>query len=77
MLYAIKRWKADWVGHILRENCRLKTFMEGKTEGRTEVMERQGITRKWTLDGLKENRKYVLEIEKGNAILQNVENSLW
>jgi ribosomal protein L35 len=50
MLYAIKRWKAKGVGHILRGNCRLKTFMEGKTEGRIKVMERQGIRRKWTLD---------------------------
>jgi len=24
MLYAIKKWKANWVGHILRGNCRLK-----------------------------------------------------
>jgi len=51
--------------------------MGGKTEGRIEVMERQGIRRKWTLDGLKENRRYVLEIERGNAILNNVQNSLW
>ena len=72
-----KRWKAKWVGHILRGNCRLKTFMGGKTEGRIEVMKRQGIRRKWTLDGLKENRRYVLEIERRNAILHNVQNSLW
>jgi hypothetical protein len=50
--------------------------MEGKTKGRTEVTERQGIRRMWTLDGLKENRKYVLEIERGNAVLHNVKNSL-
>jgi len=77
MLYAIKRWKVNWVGHILREDCRLKTFMGGKTERRIDVMERQGIRRKWTLDGLKENRRYVLEIERGNAILHNVQNSIW
>jgi len=77
MLYAIKRWKANWVGHILRGNCRLKTVMGVKTERRMEVMERQGIRRKWTLDGLKENRRYVLEIERENGILHNVQNSLW
>jgi SHS2 domain-containing protein len=51
--------------------------MEGKAEGRIEVMERQEIRRKWTLDGLKENRRYVLEIERRNAILYNVQNSIW
>jgi len=77
VIYAIKRWKPNWVGHILRGNCLLKTFMEGKTEGRIEVMERQGIRCKWTLNGLKENGRYVLEIERGKAILHNVQNSLW
>jgi hypothetical protein len=51
--------------------------MEGKTEGRTEVMERQGIRRKWTLDSVKEYRRYGLEIERRNAILHNVQNSIW
>jgi hypothetical protein len=76
MLYAIKRWKGNWIGHIPRGNCRLKTFMEEKTEGTIEVMERQGIRRKWTLDGLKGNRRYVLENERGNAVLHNVQNSI-
>jgi hypothetical protein len=30
---AIKRRKANWIGHILRRNCHLKHVTEGKTEG--------------------------------------------
>jgi hypothetical protein len=37
MLYAIKRWKAKWVSHILRGNCRLKTFMDGKTRDKEKL----------------------------------------
>lgn len=50
--------------------------MAGKIEGRLEEMERQGIRRKRTLDGLKENRRYVLEIERGNTILHYVGREL-
>ena len=39
--YTINRTKANWIGHILRRNCRLKHVIEGKTEGRIEVRVRQ------------------------------------
>jgi hypothetical protein len=33
ILHAIKRTKADWIGHILCINCLLKHVIEEKTEG--------------------------------------------
>jgi hypothetical protein len=41
ILHTIKRWKANWIGHILRRNCLLKHVTEGKIEGRTEETERE------------------------------------
>jgi len=35
---------------MLRRNCILKHFVEGKTEGRIEVTERRGIRGKQLLD---------------------------
>jgi hypothetical protein len=32
--------KANWIGHALRRTCLLKYIIEGKTEGRIEVMGR-------------------------------------
>jgi hypothetical protein len=46
--------KANWICHILRRNCLLKHIIEGKIEGRTEVMGRRGIRRKKLLDDLTE-----------------------
>jgi hypothetical protein len=40
ILQIIKRKKANWIGHILRRNCLLKHFIEGKTKG---MMEMTGI----------------------------------
>jgi hypothetical protein len=40
----------------LRRNCLLKRVIEGKIEGRMEVMGIQGRKRKKLLDGLKEKR---------------------
>jgi hypothetical protein len=30
ILHAMKRRKSNWIGHILRRNCLLKQFVEGK-----------------------------------------------
>jgi hypothetical protein len=38
ILHTIKRRKANWIGHILRRNCLLKHVIEGKLEGRREMM---------------------------------------
>ncbi|GFG31168.1 hypothetical protein Cfor_05154 [Coptotermes formosanus] len=58
ILHTIKRRKANWIGHILRRNSLLKHVIEGKIEGRMEVMGRQGRRRKRLLDDLKETRGY-------------------
>jgi hypothetical protein len=42
----------------LRRNCLLKHAIEGKLEGRTEMMGRWGRRRKQLLDDLKEKREY-------------------
>jgi hypothetical protein len=33
-LHAVKRKKANWIGHILGRDCLLKHVIEGKIEGR-------------------------------------------
>jgi len=50
---AVKRRKTNWIGHILRTNCRLKYSNEGKT-GRT----RRGGRRKQLLGDIKDKRAY-------------------
>jgi hypothetical protein len=40
-LHAIKRRKANWIGHGWHRNCFLKHVIEGKIEGRTEVTGRR------------------------------------
>jgi hypothetical protein len=36
ILHTIKRRKANWIGHILCENCLLKQVTEEKIEGRSD-----------------------------------------
>jgi hypothetical protein len=33
ILHEIRKWKANWIGHILRRNCLLHRVIEGKIEG--------------------------------------------
>jgi hypothetical protein len=58
IVHTIKRWKANWIGHILRRNCLLKHVIEGKLKGRIEMTGRRGRRRKQLLDDLKEKRRY-------------------
>jgi hypothetical protein len=58
ILHTIKRRKAKWIGHILRRKCLLKHVIEGKLEGRTEMMGRRGRRRKQLLDDLMEKKRY-------------------
>jgi hypothetical protein len=53
IIHAIKRRKANWIGHILRRNCLLKHMIEGKLEGRIEVTGRRERRRKQLLDDLR------------------------
>ena len=52
ILHAIRKQKANWIGHILRRNCLLKQGIEGKIKGEIEV------TRHKLLDDLKDRRGY-------------------
>jgi len=54
----IKKRKANWIGHILRRNCRLKYVIGGKIEGSIEMTGWRGRRRKQLLDVLKENKGY-------------------
>ena len=58
ILQAIRKRKANWIGHILRRNCFLKQVIEGKIKGEIEVKRRQGRRRKKLLDVLKDRRGY-------------------
>jgi hypothetical protein len=58
ILHTIKRRKANWIGHILRRNCLREHVIEGKLEGRIEMIGRRGRKRKQLLDNLKEKRRY-------------------
>jgi hypothetical protein len=35
ILHEIIKWKANWIGHILRRNCLLQQVIEGKIKGGT------------------------------------------
>ena len=56
--HAIRKRKANWIGHILRRNCLIRQAIEGKIKGETEVTRRQGRRRKKLLDDLKDRRGY-------------------
>jgi hypothetical protein len=58
ILHEIRKWKANWIGHILRKNCLLQRVIEGKIQGGIEVTRRQGRRRRKLLDDLKERRGY-------------------
>jgi hypothetical protein len=57
-IHTLHRRKTNCTGHILHRNCLLKHIVEGKIEGRIEMMGRQGICCKQLLDDLKEKRFY-------------------
>ena len=58
ILHEINKWKANWIGHILRRNCLLKQVIEGKIKGKIELTGRRGRRRKKLLDDLKGSRGY-------------------
>ena len=37
ILHAIRKRKANWIGHTLRRNCLLKQVIEGNIKGEIEV----------------------------------------
>ena len=58
ILHKIRKWKANWIGHILRRNCLLQWVIEGKIQGGIEVTGRRGRRRRKLLDDLQERRGY-------------------
>ena len=58
ILHEIRKRKAKWIGHILRQNCLLQRVTEGKIQGGIEVIGRQGRRHIKLLDDLKEWRGY-------------------
>jgi len=58
ILHEISKWKANWIGHMLRRNCLLQLVIEGKIKRGIEVTERRGRRRRKLLDDLKERRGY-------------------
>jgi hypothetical protein len=53
-LHAIKRGKANWIGHFLRRNCLLKHVIEG----RAEEKRRGGRRLRQLLDDLRGKKGY-------------------
>jgi hypothetical protein len=53
-IHVIKRIMTNWTDYILLGNCLLKQAVDGKIEGRIEVMVRRGRRSKQLLDYLKE-----------------------
>jgi hypothetical protein len=58
ILHEIRKRKANWIGHILRINCRLKQVIEGKIQRQIEVTRIRGRRRKKLLDDLGDRRGY-------------------
>jgi hypothetical protein len=55
----VNKKNANWIGHILRRNCVLKHVIEGKSEGKVEVLGRRGRRRKQLLEDLMGTRGYL------------------
>ena len=58
ILHQIRKRKSHWIGYILRRNCLVKQYIEGKIKGQIEVTRRRGRRRKKLLDDLKDRRGY-------------------
>jgi hypothetical protein len=56
ILHEIRKWKANWIGHILRRNFLLQRVIEGKIQGGIKVTGRQGRRCRKLLDELKKRR---------------------
>jgi hypothetical protein len=58
ILHEKHKWKANWIGHILRRNCLLQWVTKGKIQGGIEVTGRQRRRHRKLFDDLKERREY-------------------
>jgi hypothetical protein len=76
ILHEIRKRKANWIGHILRRNCLLKHFCEGKKKREMEVTRRGGRRRRTLLDDFKGHER-ILSFEEGSSISHYEEESFW
>ena len=62
ILHTIKRRKVNWIGHILRGNCRLNALLKGRYKGRLKAQEDEveDVSSYWMNLGSEK----ILEIEK-------------
>ena len=58
ILHAIRKRKANWIGHILRRNYLLKQVIKGKIKGEIKMTRSQGRRRKKLPDDLKDRTGY-------------------
>jgi hypothetical protein len=58
ILHEIRKWKANWIGYILRRNCLLQRLIKGKIQEEIEVTGRRRRRRRKLLDDLKERKGY-------------------
>jgi hypothetical protein len=58
ILHEISKWKANWIGHILRRNCVIQQVIERKIKGGIEVTGRRGRRGRKLLDNPEERRGY-------------------
>jgi len=75
ILHEIRKWKANWIGHILHRNCLLKQVIEGKIKGEIGVTKWQRRRQRKLLDDLKDRRGYSHLNEK--ALDRTVWRRLW
>jgi hypothetical protein len=76
ILREIRKWKVNWIGHVLRRNCLLQWVTEGKLQGGIELTGRQGRRHRKLLDDLKERRGYS-HLKEETLDRKYVESSLW
>jgi hypothetical protein len=58
ILHEIRKWKANWTGHILRRNYLLQRVIGGKIQGWIDVTGRQGRRCRKLIDDPNERRGY-------------------
>jgi len=61
-----KRWKANWIGHILCRNCLMIHVTEGKRRDEKTKKKKQVAV----------GNQRILEFERGRTISNSLENSL-
>jgi hypothetical protein len=76
ILHEISKWKANWIGHILRANCLLQRVIEGKIQGGIEVTGRRGRRSRKLLDDLKKKER-ILSFGGESSGSHYVESSFW